>query len=140
LTRRGALAAAAAGAIGLGRAGAEDKRSAAVLPKLSISTSPATPVAGKQFTVAVKADATNPKQMGLIVCDLSRKGKKAIRQTYSRATILPGQTATFTFTPAATDDKKISIRVIAWDKEHPPQKGDDIRKVLFRERRVLTFA
>jgi hypothetical protein len=143
MTRRSALLAAAAGALTLGRAGpacAADKRPAAVLPNLTFSAEPARPVAGEFFTIKVTAAATNPRLMGLVVCDLSRKGRKALRQTFVRGTIVPGQTATFTFRPAATDDKKISIRVIAWDKEHPPQKGDDIRKVLFRQRRAFTFA
>jgi hypothetical protein len=140
LTRRAALAA-AAGALALGQAGAAaaaDKR-AATKPKLTFSVSPAKPVAGQPFTVLVKADATNPKSMGLVVTDLSVKGRKALRQTYFKGTILPGQTASVTFRPTGTDDKKIKIRVLAWDKESPPQKSDDIRNVLFLERKSYTF-
>jgi hypothetical protein len=140
LTRRGALAAAAAG-LAVGCAGAADKkRAASVLPQLTFSAEPAKPVAGALFTVKVTAGSTNPKLMGLVVCDLSHKGKKAIRQTYFKGTIAPGQTSTFTFRPAATDDRKISVRVAAWDKEHPPQKGDDVRKVFFLHHRTYVFA
>jgi hypothetical protein len=141
LTRRSALAAAAA--LTLGRAGpacAEDKRPAAAKPKLTFRADPAKPVAGQLFTVLVTANPTNPKSMGLVVCDLSVKGRKALRQAFFKGTVAPGQTVSFSFTPAATDDKKLGIRVLAWDKEHPPQKGDDIRKVLFLERHVFSFA
>jgi hypothetical protein len=85
------------------------------------------------------ASASNPKQMGFVVCDLSHERGKALRQVFARGTVVPGQTATVTFRPAATDDNAISIRVIAYDKEHPPQPGDDIRKVLFHNRRKFKF-
>ncbi len=140
LTRRGALAA-AAGALALGgAAGAEEKRPAAVKPKLTFRADPAKPTAGELFTVLVTADATNPRVMGLVIGDLSVKGKKALRQAFFKGTIAPGQTVSFSFTPAATDDKKLGIRVLAWDREHPPQKGDDVRKVLFLERQAFAFA
>ena len=140
LTRRAALAA-TAGALALGQAGAAGAadKPAAAKPKLSFTVSPARPADGQPFTVLVKADATNPRVMGLVVTDLSVKGRKAIRQAYFKGTILPGQTASFTFRPVATDDKKLNIRVLGWDKDHPPQASDDIRRVLFLERRSFTF-
>jgi hypothetical protein len=112
---------------------------ASARPQLTVSTDPARPVAGELFTIKVKADASNPKQMGFVVCDLSHEEGAARRQVFVRGTVVPGQTATVTFRPAATDDNTISIRVIAFDKEHPPQPGDDIRKVLYHFRRTFKF-
>jgi hypothetical protein len=112
---------------------------ASVRPQLTVGTDPAKPVAGELFTVKVTASATNPKQIGLVVCDLSHEREKALRQVFFRGSIVPGQTATVTFRPAATDDNALSIRVIAYDKVHPPQAGDDIRKVLFHYRRTFKF-
>jgi hypothetical protein len=119
---------------------ARKKRTAPIRPQLTFSADPARPVAGELFTIRVTADQTNPSRMGLVVCDLSDEEGKAVRQMFFRGTIGPGQTSTVTFRPAATDDQTISIRVIAWDKEHPPQEGDDIRKFLFRSRRSFKFA
>ena len=115
------------------------KRAAPVRPQLTVGTDPARPVAGALFTIKVTANATNPKQMGLVVCDLSHEDGRVVRQVFFRGTVVPGQTSTVTFRPAATDDKAISIRVIAWDKERPPQAGDDIRKFLFYYHRTFKF-
>jgi hypothetical protein len=147
LSRRDALAV-AGGALGLGLAGcaraqekpAEPKRAASVQPKLTYTFAPAKPTEGVLFKIAITADKTNPKLMGLAVYDLSRKGKKALRQMICQGTIVPGQTFTVTFRPAGTDDKKMSVRVVGWDRENPPQKGDDPRKILFRDRKGVTFA
>lgn len=142
LSRRHALAAAAAGALGLGLAGcggAEAKRITPVRPKLTYTFAPAQPTAGQPFEIAITADTTNPKSIGFIVYDLSRKGKKAIRQMVRHGTIVPGQTSRVTFRPAGTDDNKMTVRLLGWDRENPPKMGDDVLKFLFRERKEVTF-